>query len=217
MTKGIQKTVEELSKAEYLSRRFSSPYHVDIPMPSVEELKALLELLRSVIFPGYYGNSELNEETIGYYIGSTLAKCHAILSEQVLRGFCFSCIEESRPCTQCHADTTIAAQQLFERLPSIRDMLLTDAQAAYDGDPAARSIGEVIFAYPSIRALTNHRIAHELYRLNVPIIPRLISEMAHSETGIDIHPGASIGKGFFIDHGTGTVIGETAIIGDNVR
>ena len=217
MTRGIQKTVEELCKGEYLNRRFSSPHHEDIPMPSLDELKTVLEMLRAVIFPGYYGNSELNEETIGYYIGSTLDKCHTILTEQVLRGFCFSCIEESRPCTQCYADTTMAAQKLFERLPAIRDLLLTDAQAAYDGDPAARSLGEVIFAYPSIRALTNHRIAHELYLLNVPIIPRLISEMAHSETGIDIHPGASIGRSFFIDHGTGTVIGETAIIGDNVR
>jgi serine O-acetyltransferase len=216
MTRGIQKIVEELCKGEYLSRKFSES-HEDIPMPSVEELKMLLEMLRSVIFPGYYGNSELNEETIAYYIGSTLDKCHTILSEQMLRGFCFACIEESRPCVQCYADSKTAAQKLFERLPVIRDILMTDVQAAYDGDPAAHSIGEVIFAYPSIRALTNHRIAHELYLLNVPIIPRLISEMAHSETGIDIHPGASIGKSFFIDHGTGTVIGETAIIGDNVR
>jgi len=217
MTRGIQQIVEELSKGEYLTQRFHSPHHIDVPMPSLDELKTLLEMLRSVIFPGYYGNSELNEETIIYYIGSTLDKCHAILSEQMLRGFCFSCIEESRPCTQCYADSKTASQKLFERLPAIRDILLTDVQAAYDGDPAARSLGEVIFAYPSIRALTHHRIAHELYLLNVPIIPRLISEMAHSETGIDIHPGATIGKSFFIDHGTGTVIGETAVIGDNVR
>ena len=96
-------------------------------------------------------------------------------------------------------------------------MAASDAQAAYDGDPAAKSVGEAIFCYPSVRALTNHRIAHELYKLEVPLIPRIISESAHSDTGVDIHPGATIGKKFFIDHGTGTVIGETCIIGDNVR
>jgi len=102
-------------------------------------------------------------------------------------------------------------------LPEVRRLLASDVVAAYEGDPAARSRGETIFCYPSLKAMTNYRLAHELYRLNVDIIPRIITEMAHSQTGIDIHPGAEIGERFFIDHGTGTVIGETCIIGKNVR
>ena len=213
----LSQIVQELCKAESYKRVFFQARHDNIPMPSMEDLRHAVELLRSVIFPGYYSHSELREETMDYYIGSTLDQCYSILSEQLRRGFCFSCMEESLSCAMCESNSINAVQHLFDRLPAIRHLLFTDAQAAYNGDPAARSLGETIFAYPSIRALTNHRIAHELYKVNVPIIPRLISEMAHSETGIDIHPGAQIDEGFFIDHGTGTVIGETAIIGKNVR
>jgi serine O-acetyltransferase len=146
----------------------------------------------------------------------TLASVHAILTEQLRRG---TASTAARRPSVFHAPRKRSRPPtgLFEKLPEIRRLLVTDAEAAYDGDPAARSPGETIFCYPSIRALTNHRIAHELYKLDVPIIPRLISELAHGETGIDIHPGATIGERFFIDHGTGTVIGETCIIGNNVR
>jgi serine O-acetyltransferase len=185
-------------------------------MPSVENLKAAVEMLRSIIFPGYYIYSELREDTMGYYIGATLDKCYKELAEQVKRGYCFACNSDS-VCSVCDTSAENAIRGLFERLPYIRHMLSTDAEAAFEGDPAAKSIGEAIFCYPSIRALTNHRIAHELYKLGVPIIPRVISELAHSEAGIDIHPGAEIGERFFMDHGTGTVIGETSIIGKNVR
>ncbi len=212
----LQKVVSELCQPESYKRVFFKSHHHDMHMPDVEELKKAVELLRSVLFPGYYIHTELREDTMDFYIGATLDKCYSILAEQLRRGFCFSCISDS-VCSVCESSSQKAVKGLFEKLPYIRHMLVTDAEAAYEGDPAARSIGEAIFCYPSIRALTNHRIAHELYKLGVPIIPRLISEMAHSEAGIDIHPGATIGERFFIDHGTGTVIGETSIIGRNVR
>lgn len=196
------------------SRRFSG----DAPMPSVETLSEIVEDLRSVLFPGYYGRSEITPETLPYYIGSTLDRVERKLADQINRGYCFVCDREGRErCNDCDQRARTTAREFISRLPEIREMLLSDVEAAYDGDPAAKTHGETIFCYPSIRALTNHRIAHELHKLGVDIIPRIISEMAHSDTGIDIHPGATIGKRFFIDHGTGTVIGETCIIGENVR
>lgn len=213
----LKNIVDQLCRPESYSRVFFRSHHEDMPMPSMDALREAVEMLRSVIFPGYYCHSELREDTMSYYVGSTLDQCFSILSEEIRRGYCFACIQEQESCSMCEVNSRHAVKMLFESLPEIRHMLFTDTQAAYEGDPAAGSIGEVIFSYPSIRALTNHRIAHSLYTAGVPIVPRLISEMAHSETGIDIHPGATIGEGFFIDHGTGTVIGETAIIGSNVR
>jgi len=200
---------------ELLSRTHSG----EQPMPSVEILSDIVENLRSVVFPGYYGPSEIKPENMPYHIGATLARVERLLADQINRGYCFVCKkdQEEALCADCERRSRITARTFLDRLPEIRNLLLEDVEAAYDGDPAAKTHGETIFCYPSIRALTNHRIAHELYRLEVDIIPRIISEMAHSDTGIDIHPGASIGKRFFIDHGTGTVIGETCIIGDNVR
>ncbi len=212
----IKEITEELCKSESYSKVYLRSSEHDIHMPSIDELAKAVELLRSVIFPGYFIHSELREDTMHYYIGSSLDKCFAILSEQLKRGYCFACSSET-VCNFCETRAEEAAAHLLKRLPYIRHMLSTDAEAAYEGDPAAKSIGEAIFCYPSIRALTNHRIAHELYRFGVPIIPRLISEMAHSEAGIDIHPGAEIDEHFFIDHGTGTVIGETSVIGKNVQ
>ncbi len=153
-----------------------------------------------------------------YHIGSSLDRLFSILSEQIKRGFCFSCAEEGGvSCEDCENRARQICRAFLIRLDSIRQNLSSDAQAAYEGDPAAKGVGETIFSYPSMSALTNYRIAHELYSLAVPLIPRIITEMAHSTTGIDIHPGAQIGEHFFIDHGTGVVIGETAIIGSNVR
>lgn len=212
----LKSITEELCRPESYNSVYLRSSEHDIHMPSIDELKKAVEMLRSVIFPGYYLHSELREDTMSYYIGSTLDKCYSILTEQLKRGYCFAC-QSDHFCTSCEKRASDAAKHLLERLPYIRHMLSTDAEAAYMGDPAAKSTGETIFCYPSIRALTNHRIAHELYRLGVPIIPRLISEMAHSEAGIDIHPGAEIDEFFFIDHGTGTVIGETSVIGKHVQ
>jgi serine O-acetyltransferase len=136
------------------------------------------------------------------------------LWEQIKRGFCFTCRERVE---ECDARTDRVTENFFARLPAVRRMLATDAQAAYEGDPAATSPDEAIFCYPGMLAVTNFRLAHELYAQEVPLIPRMITEHAHSITGIDIHPGATIGEGFFIDHGTGVVIGETSTIGNRVR
>lgn len=190
----------------------------DAPMPSLDALAEVVGLLRAVLFPGFHGPSDVSATTMPYYLGSALDRVVKLLSEQINRGYCFVCAKDNRqPCSDCEKKSESVAVEFVRRLPRVRDLLASDVQAAFDGDPAAKSPGETIFCYPSIKALTNHRIAHQLHHLGVDIIPRIISEMAHSDTGIDIHPGAHIGPRFFIDHGTGTVIGETCIIGENVR
>jgi serine O-acetyltransferase len=186
-------------------------------MPSIIELKEIMSRLSAAIFPGYFGSASVRRESMRYHLSANLDSIYRKLSEQLLRGFCFDCSgrKDSRP--SCAADSEQAALAFMEQLPEIRRLLAGDAHAAYEGDPAASSPGETIFCYPSMRAMLHHRIAHVLYTLKVPVIPRIISEMAHSHTGIDINPGASIGEEFFIDHGTGVVIGETCILGRNCR
>ena len=191
----------------------------DVAMPSATALEEVVELLQSVVFPGYFGPSDLQPDTMPFHVGSALDRASRLLAEQIERGLCFACgeVEEEGRCLQCAGKAREAADLFLLRLPEVRRLLATDVTAAYEGDPAATSPGEAIFCYPSIRALTHHRFAHELHRLGVPLIPRIISELAHSETGIDIHPGASIGPHFFMDHGTGIVIGATCRIGRGVR
>lgn len=188
-------------------------------MPSLDALKEIMERLRAAVFPGYFGSTRIRRESMRYHLAANLDSIYHKLSEQILRGFCFSCEgrHAATPCEACESEGTAAALKFMGRLPEIRRLLAGDAQAAYEGDPAATSPGETIFCYPSMHAMFHHRIAHELYTLKVPVIPRIISEMAHSCTGIDIHPGATIGEDFFIDHGTGVVIGETCILGRNCR
>lgn len=188
-------------------------------MPSLDALKEIMERLRAAVFPGYFGSTRIRRESMRYHLAANLDSIYHKLSEQILRGFCFSCEgrHAATPCEACESEGTSAALKFMDRLPEIRRLLAGDAQAAYEGDPAATSPGETIFCYPSMHAMFHHRIAHELYTLKVPVIPRIISEMAHSRTGIDIHPGATIGEDFFIDHGTGVVIGETCILGRNCR
>lgn len=188
-----------------------------VPMPSVEILEEIVGRLRAVLFPGYYGYSDVDAENMRSHVGANLDKIYRLLSEQIRRGRCFACNLNALECDDCEALARDLAAQFIERLPEVRRLLSTDVMAAYEGDPAAKSPGETIFCYPSIMALANYRVAHELYHLGVELIPRIITEMAHSKTGIDIHPGAEIGEGFFIDHGTGVVIGETCVIGRNVR
>jgi serine O-acetyltransferase len=190
----------------------------DVPMPSVEVLRGIMDSLRSVLFPGFFGMAELSAETMPFYVGSTLDSVYRQLSEQILRGMWFRetvCKNASEG--YCSDRAHLLTAQFLESLPNVRHLLSTDAQAAFEGDPAVDNPGEVIFCYPSIRALTNYRVAHVLHTLGVPMIPRIITEIAHSETGIDIHPGAQIGEYFFMDHGTGIVIGETSVIGSHVR
>ncbi|MBP6065004.1 serine acetyltransferase [Bacteroides sp.] len=213
----LTQAVDELSESESYKGLFHQ--HKDgEPLPSARALCEVIELARSILFPGYYGNSTVNSRTIKYHIGVNIEKIFDLLCEQILAGLCFRNDEEhSTHMEVCREEAANLAAQFISRLPGLRQVLATDVEAAYNGDPAAESFGEVIFCYPAIKAISNYRIAHELLTLGVPLIPRIITEMAHSETGIDIHPAAKIGSHFTIDHGTGVVIGATSIIGNNVK
>ncbi len=186
-------------------------------LPSRDALVEVVELLRSVLFPGYFGVSDLTRDSMRFHVGATLDRVLRLLREQIKRGLCFEACDHCGDCEICAVKAEAITRAFLGGLPEVRRLLASDVQAAYEGDPAARSPDEAIFCYPGIGAVTNQRIAHTLYRLDVPLIPRIITELAHSLTGIDIHPGAAIGERFFIDHGTGVVIGETGIIGANVR
>ena len=213
----LTQAVDELSESESYKGLFHQ--HKDgEPLPSARVLCEIIELSRSILFPGYFGNSTINSRTINYHIGVNIEKLFGLLSEQILAGLCFGKNEECGTCNELQREEAARlAAKFISKLPHMRRILATDVEAAYNGDPAAQSFGEVIFCYPAIRAISNYRIAHELLELGVPLIPRIITEMAHSETGIDIHPGAQIGSYFTIDHGTGVVIGATSIIGQNVK
>jgi len=187
-------------------------------MPSRDELVKIMELIRAVIFPGYFLESDINAANISFYTGAKLDKILTDLKEQIRRGLCFECMGQSgRKCSDCDVIAEQKAFEFIEALPEIRRMLSMDVEAAYEGDPAAINVGETIFCYPGVRMMTSYRVAHALYNIGVPLIPRIITEMAHSETGIDIHPRAQIGERFFMDHGTGIVIGGTCVIGNNVK
>lgn len=244
LTQTLTQTVEMLSEAESLKGLFHQ--HRDgNPLPSQRALEEIVELSRSILFPGYYGKSTVNIKTIRYHIGVNVERLHRLLADQIMAGLCFaenslSSNEELKtksydysqdsgsssegnhtshlsPLTSHLEKAELLAAEAIARLPKIRKVLATDVDAAYNGDPAAESRGEIIACYPVIKALTNYRLAHELLLLGVPLIPRMLTEMAHSETGIDIHPGASVGHHFTIDHGTGVVIGATCIIGNYVK
>ena len=225
----LTRTVDELSEPESLKGLFHQ--HSDgYPLPSGKALEEIIDLSRTILFPGYFGKSSVNVHTIRYHIGVNTERLFKLLTDQIMAGLCFAYPADEadgQPCAcggdvresihQCRAKAEGIAAELVARLPQLRRVLGTDVVAAYNGDPAAGSYGEIISCYPVIKALTNYRLAHELELLGVPLIPRIITEMAHSETGIDIHPGACIGHHFTIDHGTGVVIGATCIIGNNVK
>ena len=210
-------TVDKLSNPQSFKGLFH-PHRDGNPLPSGKILEEIVMLLRAILFPGYYGNSSVNIHTLHYHIGVDVERLYHLLSQQIQAGLCFM---EYSADDKCNCNIKQVAQklssQLIERLPAIREVLSTDVIAAFNGDPAAESTSEVISCYPIIKTLTNYRVAHELALLGVPLIPRMLTELAHSETGIDIHPNARIGKYFTIDHGTGVVIGATCIIGDNVK
>jgi serine O-acetyltransferase len=207
-----------VSASRKLTFNRTGPHSCRIELPSRANCIEIMHQLRSVLFPGYFQFSEYTEESIGFHFGAVLDRIAINLQEQIRRGFCFSCSGQGGgDLDQCKHRAENITRQFLARIPDVMLLLCDDVQAAYEGDPAASSPAETIFCYPGIFAITNQRVAHELYKLGVPIIPRIISENAHSVTGIDIHPGAKIGKSFFIDHGTGVVIGETSIIGERVR
>jgi serine O-acetyltransferase len=188
-------------------------------LPSQQHIVDIMRTLRTILFPGYYDRGAIDETALPYVTGERLVWVYKHLIEEINKCLCFDC----RECNQyerlpgCAVDARQIALDLLRSIPEIRAALLLDVQAAVEGDPAAHSADEVILAYPSIAAITVHRVAHFLYRRGVPLLPRIMSEDVHHRTGIDIHPGATIGKSFFIDHGTGVVIGETTEIGDRVK
>jgi len=186
-------------------------------LPERSALIEMVEVLRAVLFPGYFGVSDISQESMRFYVGASLDRVFGILLEQTKRGLCFVCGDDPHHCPDVDRQGLSASKDFVGRLPAVRRLLATDVQAAYEGDPAARSPDEAIFCYPGVMAVTCYRLAHELYRLDVPLIPRIITEYAHGTTGIDIHPGATIGESFYIDHGTGVVIGETCEIGRGVQ
>ena len=214
----LTQAVDELSDSESYKELIHLQKEGE-PLPSLPILNEIIELTRSVLFPGYYGNSCVNSQTMGYHIGVNIERLFNLLTRQIHAGLCFvtggSCCEDQTGSK--HDKAMKLAASFISTLPELRKILATDIEATYNGDPAAENLGEIIFCYPGIKAIGNYRIAHELLKLGVPLIPRIITEMAHSETGIDINPGAEIGSYFTIDHGTGVVIGATSIIGNNVK
>ena len=183
------------------------------PMPSVDEVRQIISLVKDIIFTDYFHKRQTDEQVRSYYIGVSMEELYKLLCRQIARGLQF--------CEECtDADVQGAAEELalkfIEELPEIKRLLYTDVEAMFRADPAAMNYGEVIYCYPVMNTMTHYRVAHVLHQMEVPVIPRIITEQAHSKTGIDIHPGATIGEYFAIDHGTGVVIGETSIIGNHV-
>jgi serine O-acetyltransferase len=200
-----------LQSLETRSRRDKPP-----KLPSRKELQLILDGLGAVLFPNRLGLPDLNDEGIDYFVGHTLETLLRNLYKQISRELQFISGHQGVDIAD-HEQAILIARQFAAELPTVRKLLDSDIQAAYEGDPAARSPDEVLVCYPGITAIIHHRLAHILYQLGAPLVARIISEIAHSATGIDIHPGAQIGESFFIDHGTGVVIGETAVIGRHVR
>ena len=186
--------------------------------PSQARIVGIIDMCRDLLFPGFFGHKDLTESSVQYHVGAQLSQVGPVLTEEIC-----ACLYSQGGCPedcskeQCQFQAARVAAEFLDRLPAIREMLALDAQAAYDGDPAAKEIDEIVYCYPGFFAVMVYRLAHELVKLNVPLMPRIMSEYAHSITGCDIHPGAQIGKSFFIDHATGVVIGETCEIGENVK
>ena len=197
--------------------------HLDrVLLPNRDAIISAIKLLRQLIFPGYFGNQALTRQNLPFRMGELIIELSDGLFEQVrcclrYREKIPGTIGNDEECRHCDHDAARIVSAFFDRIPAVREILATDVQAAFDGDPAAQSTDETIFCYPGLLAITVQRLAHEFYRLEVPMLPRIMTEYAHSLTGIDIHPGAKLGSRFFIDHGTGVVIGETTEIGANVK
>jgi len=192
--------------------------HVEAePLPSRQHVIELLDTCRDILFPGYFRTQGLDRVNLKYRIGLEISGLFDRLASEITHSIRHECLRHRQTCQHCDEAGKAKAYAFLETLPGLRAVLATDVQAAFLGDPAAGSFDEIIFSYPGIHAIMVYRVAHELYQLEVPILPRIMTEQAHTITGIDIHPGAKIGHSFFIDHGTGVVIGQTAEIGDRVK
>jgi serine O-acetyltransferase len=213
----LDRTVDELlesyrrdPRGQHIGKRY---------LPSREATHALVDLLFQVFYPGYFGRQDLTDDNLRYHVGTLVSTLHEKVAAQIGACLCYAAEIEGQgdDTSGCIAHAKKLADMLVEKLPTIRDLLVLDVQAAYDGDPAAQNLDEVILAYPGLVAITVHRVAHELYAMGVPLMPRIMSEWAHSTSGVDIHPGATIDASFFIDHATGVVVGETTHIGRHVK
>ncbi|MDR1436853.1 MAG: serine acetyltransferase [Candidatus Symbiothrix sp.] len=212
MHNSLQSIVEALTQ-NHDTKYPHIPLH-ERRIPSSDCLNKIVETIRAIVFPGYFGSSMVNVDSLFFHTGVNLENLSNLLSQQISDALFFDGNEtDTQKVKEKSKELT---DGFLEQLPQIKYKLSTDVKAIFNSDPAARSFGEVIFCYPAIKAILNYRIAHELYVLDIPLIPRIITELAHSETGIDIHPGAQIGEYFSMDHGTGVVIGQTAVIGKYV-
>ena len=192
--------------------------HVDFePIPSKEAVRQIIDKFFELFFPGYFSHEKLDPVNLNFNIGQCVTQVFGMLAEQVTSSIRHDCFRYDQTCQECNEKGHEVSLKVLESVPFLRKILATDVKAAYDGDPAAKSYDEIIFSYPGIFAISIYRIAHVLYKFEVPLLPRIMTEYAHSKTGIDIHPGAQIGESFVIDHGTGVVIGETTVLGKNVR
>jgi serine O-acetyltransferase len=186
-------------------------------IPSRQAVTDIVQRAFRILFPGYFSTSHLDDTTIRYYIGEEVTALYELLAEQITLSVQHDCLRYNQPCSHCLERGHRTAIALMREFPRLRRMLSTDVHATYDGDPAAETHDEIIFCYPGVFAIAVYRMAHHLFEHKVPLLPRIMTEYAHTLTGIDIHPGAHIGTSFFIDHGTGVVIGETTEIGNRVR
>jgi len=211
----LNAVVERIVKGCDPTRCYS---HVDYEqLPSRVAVIEIIHRFREILFPGYFSQARLDPVNLNYHIGQSVAELFDLLAEQVSRSIRHECFKHNLECTDCEDRGYRHALDLLKSVPEMQGILASDIIAAYEGDPAAKSYDEIIFSYPGMLAITVHRMAHRLHRMTIPLLPRMMTEYVHGETGIDIHPGANIGERFVIDHGTGVVIGETADIGKNVR
>jgi serine O-acetyltransferase len=195
------------ARGQFVGRRF---------LPSREEIIACIRLFLELFFPGYVGRQDLTDENVGYHVGTLVSTLRDKLTRQIELCLCHAA-ECGGIVSACEAEARRLATRLLGRIPELRAVLISDVQAALDGDPAAGSLHEIILAYPGLLAVAVYRVAHELHAMGVPLLPRIMTEWAHAQTGADIHPGATIGRSFFIDHATGVVVGETSHIGEGVK
>ncbi len=215
LRQSIQKNVAFLSNNHNISFPYIPLY--ERQLPSTESLKDIMDTIKAILFPGYFGSSLVSLNSLEYHTGVNLEKLYNQLVIQVTNALHFDSDEKTSGEKTTEERAKDISLEFIDKLAPIKYLLSTDVKAIMDGDPAAKSYAEIIFCYPAMKALLNHRVAHEMLLLEIPLIPRIISEIAHAETGIDIHPQAQIGEYFSIDHGTGVVIGQTTIIGNHVR
>ena len=207
----LKKNIGILSQYTVKEESFVPGGHA--PLPEIDKVKRIVSLSKTIFFTDYFFKRQPEEQIRQYYIGVNMEELFSLLKEQIARSMLFNSDGDEAVIPQRAVEFAL---QYIDRMPDVKRLLYSDVEAMFDNDPAATNYGEVIFCYPVVNAMTHYRIAHELHKLGIPVLPRIITELAHSKTGIDIHPGATIGDHFSIDHGTGVVIGETAIIGSHV-